>query len=442
MLATGLLAGGGFAPAAATAADGRPKGPTEAAAGTLITTVELTENDYIRLSGEKDDGAPGGLVKVTTSDGSTFLVYCLDARSDLRTGSLYRETAPSAVPTLKGNSDAGKVNWILQHGYPNVTEGELGELVGGTLSKNAAAGATQAAIWRITNHVTGVPWDSAGAELADYLASHAVDAPEPAAPLSLAPDTVTGRAGEVLGPMVIASTGDEVHASLDPAAVKAGAALTDRTGRVLSDGEGRLTHPAGNGEQLFVKAPADAEAGRAGITATASVPATKGRALVSPDSQDLLLVRGAGRIPVTATAEAGWTANDATPPPSESPEEPGTPEDPGNPEEPGGSGPEQPGGGAKPEQPGSDGSGSVPSPTPTASGSSEIPKPDETPSRETDTKPTGTTTGPAGPSGTPVADGELAHTGASAVTAAASAAVALGVGTALVLIGLARRRRH
>ncbi|WP_189922903.1 thioester domain-containing protein [Kitasatospora xanthocidica] len=441
-LATGLLAGGGLAPAVAAAATEGSKGPAATAAGTLITAAELAESDYIRFSGDEDDGVPGGLIEVRTAEGGTFLVYCLDTETDVREGSLYQETAPSGATTLKGNPDAGKVNWILQHSYPNVTEGELGKLVGGELSKDAAAGATQAAIWRITNHVAGVPFDSVGAKLADYLTSHAADIPEPAAALSLSPDTVTGKAGTVLGPIVITSSGDPVAASLDPAAVTAGATLTDQEGNVLSDGHGALTRPAKNGGQLFLKVPADATPGQATVTATAAVAAPPGRALTSPDSQDLLVVGGDARVPVSATAKAVWTAADPTPPPTENPEDPS---DPGNGES------EEPGNGNKPEEPGNGGNDPAPSPDPTASSSphpSQTSVPTGTPSHEAGsgptgaTGPTGTTAEPAGPSTTP-ADGELAHTGASGtVTAAAAAAVALVAGAVLVLAGLARRRRH
>ncbi|MFD5461580.1 Cys-Gln thioester bond-forming surface protein [Kitasatospora sp. NPDC127059] len=319
MLATGVLTGGGLAPSVAAAADGGAGG-TGGDGGTVITAAEIIGlGDYIRFSDKKDDGAIGGLIKATTADGGVLFVYCLDSGAAVVPGSAYHEAGRSDVPTLKGNPDAGKVSWILQHGYPAVTEGELGELVGGKLSKERAAGATQAAIWRITNHVTGVPFDSVGAKVADYLAAHAVDEPEPGASLSLAPGAVTGEAGSVLGPIGITSTGEPVGASLDPAAAAAGVVLTDGEGKVLSDGSGKLTRPTKNGDALFVKAPAGSPAGSATVTATASVPASAGRAMVSRDSQALLLASADASLATTATAKASWTAGGASPSPTATP---------------------------------------------------------------------------------------------------------------------------
>ncbi|MEU8517035.1 Cys-Gln thioester bond-forming surface protein [Kitasatospora sp. NPDC048722] len=435
VLAAGMLAAGGLGPVTASAAGGGSKG--DAASATVLQSADLVESDYISFSGAEDDGSVGGLIRVTTADGATFVTYCLEASTPVLKGSLYHDGALSSVPTLKDNPDAGKVNWILQHGYPKITADELGKLVGGKLSRNAAAGATQAAIWRITNHVTGVPWDPVGAKLADYLASHAVDTPEPAVPLSLSPDTVTGKAGSVLGPVTITSTGDPVGAFLDPEAVTAGVTLTDRAGNLLSDSHGALTRPAKSGDPLFLKAPAGAAPGSGTVTATASVPAPVGRALVSSNSQDLLLVGGDGQLRVSASAKVEWTAADTTPPPTGSPEDPSDPGSGGEPEDPGNT--------TEPEEPGTGGGTPAPSPSAAPSDSprpSRTPEPTTTTSRAADAGPTSATDEPTG-SATSSANGELARTGTSSTaTAAAAAAIALCVGTALVLTGLARRRRH
>ncbi|MFJ8623072.1 Cys-Gln thioester bond-forming surface protein [Kitasatospora sp. NPDC093550] len=313
MLAGGILVGG--TPMTAVAAEGGGHDGR-----IVITEGWIVESDYIAhvLEPEgKDDGLPGGLIKVATRDGGTLFAYCLDLRTPVKGGATYREDDWSEVPTLQGNPVAGKINWILQHSYPTVSETALGELTGGKLTKGAAAGGTQAAIWRLTNHVRAVPWDPAAATLADYLVTHAEEAEAPARPLTLAPDAVTGTSGSVLGPIGLTTTGDQAEVSLDPAAVAAGAALTDRDGTVLSDGGGKLTRPAKNGESLFLKTPAGARPGSATVSATASVPVRAGQALVSPDSQALALVRG-DRIPVTAAAKASWVTG-ASPSPTATP---------------------------------------------------------------------------------------------------------------------------
>ncbi|MEU6934464.1 thioester domain-containing protein [Streptomyces sp. NPDC046374] len=143
--------------------------------------------DYISHVTEpegEDDRMRGGLLEVWTADGDTLFVYCLDGLSPLDWNAAYREAGASEAPTLKGNPDAGKIDWILRHGYPSLSEAALGEQIGARLSKNAAAGGTRAAIWRLTNHVKAVPMNPAGADLADYLVAHAVDIEEPAPSLN------------------------------------------------------------------------------------------------------------------------------------------------------------------------------------------------------------------------------------------------------------------
>ncbi|MFB8236883.1 TQXA domain-containing protein [Kitasatospora purpeofusca] len=285
----------------------------------------ILKGEFIFFGDGKDDGASGGLMEMRTFDPvAAVFGYSLDARSEMKLGSPYEVGRWSGVPTLRGNADAGKVNWILQHGYPTVSHDELGKLVQGTLTAAQAGAATQAAIWRLTNHVKGVLNSPVPDRLVDYLVSHAVDVEEPAAPLSLSPEAVTGRAGAALGPIGISTTGDEVGGLLDPTAAAAGAVLTDREGNVLSDGSGLLTRPAKNGDSLFVKAPAGADAGSGTVSVAGYVPLRAGLALVSPDSQPLILL-GLNQFHTIARAEASWTAAAPSPPPTATPSESASP---------------------------------------------------------------------------------------------------------------------
>ncbi|WP_158822136.1 thioester domain-containing protein [Streptomyces sp. NRRL F-5727] len=314
-LASGMLLGGAAAtaPAADDGAGGAPDGTI------VATSYRLVASDYI---GDLDlpeggDGQVGGLLKVTTSDGRTLFAYCLDAATPTEDGAAYREAGRSDVPTLKDNRDAGKIDWVLRHAYPVVSEDALGELIGAKLSKGAAAGATQAALWRFSHQGKAVPWNPAAADLADYLVAHAEDAEEPVRPLSLAPGSVTGAAGSLLGPIGISTSGDRVAVTLDPAAAAAGVTLTDPEGTVLSGADGKPTRPAKDGDALYVNVPSDARQGGATVSATSLVPTRVGQKLVSADSQPLALVSG-DRIPVTADARADWTAA-ASPSPTADP---------------------------------------------------------------------------------------------------------------------------
>ncbi|MEU3750911.1 MULTISPECIES: thioester domain-containing protein [Streptomyces] len=439
VLASGMLVSG--AAATAVAADAGAGGTGD---GVLVVTkAEIVEDDYIAhvLEPEgEDDGLPGGLIKVTTSEGATLFAYCLDAGTALKDGAAYREAGRSEVPTLKGNPDAAKIDWILRHGYPTFSEAVLGKLIGGKLSKKAAAGATQAAIWRLTNHVKAVPWDPAGADLADYLVAHAADAEEPAPSLVLDPGTVTGPAGATLGPITIGTTGDKTTASLDPAAVAAGVALTDREGNVLSDGSGKLIEAVLDGESLFVKVPAGARQGSATVSAQGLVPVPVGHKLASADSQSLALVTG-DRVPVTTHAKASWTgattppsptadpSGSASPSPSQSvsPTAPGATSEPGAP-----SSPSTPSTPSAPSDPGSPGASASPDPSGTTG---QAPTPGVTHSGGAGEPEPASAGGRAGGSG-------LASTGSSG--AVGFAAVAAGglvvIGAAVVLIHGWRRR--
>lgn len=423
--AIGVLASGVLLSAAATtavAADAGSRAGDGGDGALVVKKATVVESDYITHVTEQEgesDGMVGGLIKVTTTDGRVLFTYCLDAATDLVDDAAYREAGRSEVPTLKGNPDAAKVDWILGHAYPTVSAEALGKLIGRKLSKGAAAGATQAAIWRFTNHVKAVPWDPAAAELADYLTAHATDAGEPAPSLTLSPGTVTGPAGSVIGPIRIGSTGDQVGVSLDPAAVTAGAALTDREGRVLSDADGKLTRPAKDGDALFVKAPSDPRQGGATVSAASSVPVRLGVKLVSAHSQALGLVSG-DRIPVTADAKAGWTAG-TSPSPTADPSGPPTGDPSGPPTA-------DPSGSAAPTEPGAT----------TAPGSPGA-------SASTSPHPGGTTgPDPTGGVGSPAdtGDSELAATGSGSVLGfvAAAAGGLAAIGGVVVLVHEYRRR--
>ncbi|MFB8173327.1 Cys-Gln thioester bond-forming surface protein [Kitasatospora purpeofusca] len=284
-----------------------------------MSTSRIVVGEFVFFGDGKDDGARGGLMEMRTFDPvAAVFGYSLDARSEMKLGSPYEVGRWSGVPTLKGNADAGKVNWILRHGFPTVPVEELGKLVQGKLTRAQAAAATQAAVWRLTNHVKGVLNSPVPDRLVDYLVSNAVDVEEPAAPLSLSPATVTGSAGSPLGPIGISTTGDQVIGLLGPEAVAAGAVLTDGAGNVLSDGSGLLTGPAKNGDPLFVKVPAGAAAGGGTVGVAGYVPVEDGLALVSPESQPLILI-GLNKFHTVARAEVRWTAAAASPSPTATP---------------------------------------------------------------------------------------------------------------------------
>ncbi|MEU8762991.1 thioester domain-containing protein [Streptomyces sp. NPDC048659] len=319
-LASGLLTCG-----AAVADTGAGAGA--AGDGVLVVgshTVRGGRIAHVTQSGGPGDEVSGGLIELRSDDGGPVFGYSLHVREELKDGTGYRVGARSDVPTLKGNRDAAKVDWTVRHGYPAVPKEDLGRTLGRELSEEGAAAGTQAAVWRLTDHVQAVPEDPAGAALADYLVAHAVDVPEYFPVLFLDPDTVTGAAGSLLGPLTLGTAGDRATAALDPAAVAAGVTLTDAEGKALSDASGKLTAPIRVEESLFVKVPADARQGGATISLAGLVPTTAGAKYIDTGGRSVPLILALGDIPYTNQAKATWTGG-AEPSPTPTPTPTGTP---------------------------------------------------------------------------------------------------------------------
>ncbi|WP_329568324.1 thioester domain-containing protein [Kitasatospora sp. NBC_01266] len=327
MLASSMVVGGGFALAGAAAAD----------SGNGGSGATATLQDGLKAGGKIkiDNGdwiAGGGLIVLKAADGTEFDTYCIDIHNETQENAQYQESDWSGI-SLGSNPDAGKVNWILQNSYPQVSDltALSKDIAGGaTLTADQAAAGTQAAIWTYSDHIKAVPLDSTAAALATYLIGHATDVQQPTPSLTLTPATVSGAPGALLGPITVASTGSSVDAKLDSASSAAGVVITDASGNVLSDKSGDLT--AKNGEKLYVKAPAGASVTSATVTASTSAEVQVGRAFRSLNytpthhSQSLILA-GSQTDTVSAVAKASWSpiTSPAPSPSSSSPSASGTP---------------------------------------------------------------------------------------------------------------------
>ncbi|MFF7634274.1 Cys-Gln thioester bond-forming surface protein [Kitasatospora sp. NPDC008050] len=307
MLTSSVMVGGGFVLAGAAVADGGGTG--SGATATLQDGLKV--GGQIKIN-DGDWNAGGGLIVLKNADGTEFDTYCIDLNMETKPHAKYQETAWSGT-SLATNPDAGKINWILQNSYPQVSDlGKLGSEVGvGSLTADEAAAGTQAAIWHFSDHVKAVPVDAGAATLASYLISHVQDVKEPAPSLTLSPSSVSGKSGALLGPITVGSTSNSVSASLDSASSAAGVVLTDKSGNVLSDKSGALTAPAKSGDELFVKAPAGANAGTATVSAKASADVQVGRAFTSlgytpQNHSQTLILAGTQTDTVTASTTATW----------------------------------------------------------------------------------------------------------------------------------------
>jgi TQXA domain-containing protein len=124
-----------WSPPAAYAVDGTFTG--------YLTAGELTTNDGTFHA---------GLMGMSLADGTSLEVYCVDYYTDVIEGPGYESVAWSA----SGVTNLANVKAVLLKGYPSVSVAALAAAAGvdpATLSVDAAAAATKAAIWSYTNGI-------------------------------------------------------------------------------------------------------------------------------------------------------------------------------------------------------------------------------------------------------------------------------------------------
>ncbi|WP_441249903.1 Cys-Gln thioester bond-forming surface protein [Kitasatospora sp. McL0602] len=309
MLASSMVVGGTLVTAGAAAATTPgASGPGSGVSAHLLPGMRHGEPVTYSTAGHQKAGE-AGLFEIAASDGTKLPVYCIDLLNSTLDGAAYQETDWGS--SSLGGAAGSKIKWILLHSYPSVSAAQLvkdaaakGTVVDG-LTEDEAAAATQVAIWSFSD--PGVPVsqeDPKAAKLTQYLIGQAKGAQdeEPKPSITLKPASLSGRSGERLGPITVATTGSLVELSLDDAATKAKLVLTDQAGRPVKSVKG--------GAEIFAQAPAGAPAGTGTITATATVDVPAGRVFTGADStghhsQTLIL---AGTKPVTApaTATVSW----------------------------------------------------------------------------------------------------------------------------------------
>jgi len=255
--------------------------------------------------------------------------YCveIDTEIDDRQSLVERpwEKFPAADSPFTENH--AKVNWVLHNGFPvqapaalTVTLTGAGAALADAIDEREAVTATQAAIWHFSDGVdldrdNPLPGDDSSQQnaddvlaLYDFLTGEANVglADEPTASLAIDPQTLTGAAGERLGPFTVSTTAEVAELS---AQLPRGVRVTDADGRDL--GEVR------DGTEVFLDVPADAAAGRATVTLSATAVVETGRLFVGEDYDraptQSLIVALASESDLTATARANWDDTDVSP---------------------------------------------------------------------------------------------------------------------------------
>lgn len=309
LLLSGLVAAAGLVAAGPAAADGPDRRQGGAAA--VLDGLKIFDSAVLRVEGERGapdrtQELPAGLFEMTVDGGGTLKTYCIDLHNPTQDQAKYGET-PWAETSLNGNRDAGKIQWILQHSYPQIDDlAALAEAAGtGPLTERTAAAGTQVAIWRYSDGADVTASDGQAEKLADWLHRSARDAKEPRASLTLEPAAVSGRAGELLGPVTVRTDADQVSVAPPVDAAASGIRVTDEKGTPVTD--------AADGDRLYFALPKDTADGSAALTVQATTSVPVGRAFAGATRTQTQILAGSSESTVSAQATATWAEKGAAP---------------------------------------------------------------------------------------------------------------------------------
>ncbi|WP_079038497.1 Cys-Gln thioester bond-forming surface protein [Streptomyces sp. NBRC 110028] len=302
VMASGLVAVGAMAGAGPAAADDVASGNGGATA--TLSGLKTFDRAVIHDKGDQEVGA--GLFEMAVDDGGSIQTYCIDLHNPTQSKAKYEEKSWSQT-SLANNREAGKINWILQNSYPQVNDlAELASKAGsGALNEKTAAAGTQVAIWRFSDRAKVDAVDPAAEKLADYLEKSARNLAEPKASLSLDPPAVSGKAGELLGPVTVRTNAESVTLTPGTEAAGSGVRLVDKSGKTITS--------AANGGEVYVDVPADAADGSASLTAQAATKVPVGRAFSSDTKSQTQILAGSSESTVSASASAHWAEKGAAP---------------------------------------------------------------------------------------------------------------------------------
>ncbi|MGW3572094.1 Cys-Gln thioester bond-forming surface protein [Streptomyces sp. NPDC000941] len=295
VLASGLVAAGAIVTAGTAAADDAP--PSQGGATATLSGLKTFDQAVIHDKG-KDQKVGAGLFEMAVDNGGTIQTYCIDLHNPTQSKAKYEEKSWSAT-SLAHNTNAGKINWILQNSYPQVND--LSALAAkadsGPLTEKTAAAGTQVAIWRFSDGADVDAADPAAEKLADYLEKSAQSLEEPKASLTLDPPAVSGKSGERLGPIKVHTNGDSVTVAPGDTAAS-GVKVVDKDGKTVTS--------ASDGSELYFDVPAGAADGSASLTAQAATKVPVGRAFASATKSQTQILAGSSESTVSATATADW----------------------------------------------------------------------------------------------------------------------------------------
>ncbi|MFE0625831.1 LAETG motif-containing sortase-dependent surface protein [Streptomyces sp. NPDC058864] len=305
MVASGLLAAGSIAVAGSAIADDAT--PTAPGATATLGGLKTADKAVIKEEGKQPEEVGAGLFEMSVDGGGTIQTYCIDLHNPTQGKAAYKEVSWDES-SLHNNADAGKINWILQNSYPQVND--LAALqktaaLSGPLTEKLAAAGTQVAIWRFSDKADVTAVNPVAEELADWLQKNAKNLEEPAASLTLDPPAVSGKAGDLLGPIKVHTNASTVQVSPAPSN-PSGVKVTDKNGTAVTS--------AKDGDELYFDVEAGTADGTTSLTATANTKLPVGRAFTGVDSTtQVQILAGSSDSSVSATATGTWAAKGPIP---------------------------------------------------------------------------------------------------------------------------------
>ncbi|MBM9508392.1 LAETG motif-containing sortase-dependent surface protein [Actinacidiphila acididurans] len=312
-VAAGLLAAGAMTAAGPATADDGTQPSSSGATATIDGIVPGLSDQAVVTENGSTHGEIAGLFRMNLDSGGSILTYCIDFHNGTQDHAQYHEVPWSATSLYapgKDRAGAGKIDWILQHSFPQVSD--LDALAkaahAGPLTKKTAAAGTQVAIWRYSDGVDVKAKDPAAEQLAEYLYNTAVAVAEPAASLTLTPAAVSGKSGDRLGPVTVHTTATTARPEL-AASAPSGAKLVDAQGKPVTEVK--------DGAELYIDIPAGTPDGSTSLTVTASTTVPIGRAFTGTNDKgtpsQTQILAGSDSTDVTASATASWARKGAIP---------------------------------------------------------------------------------------------------------------------------------
>ncbi|GAA3024938.1 thioester domain-containing protein [Actinokineospora globicatena] len=310
-----------------------PAAAAEPVKGTLQPLSEAVDGYAVNMvKGAHSQTKTPFLLDFKLTSGEHLAVYCVgidigwtfdnEAMTEVPWGDYPDQSAP-----FKAN--ANKVNWVLHHGYPNAS---LAALNGLGLDTNAdgieldeAISATQAALWHFSDGYNLNPQDPVNGggnsgddaekdvlALYNYLVGPAnVGIGEwTAGALKINPGSLSGTAGERVGPFKVTTNGTVTALN---AQLPAGVKITDDKGKVLAAADIK------NDTEFYVEIPAGAAAGNGTVKLSGKSPVIElGRLFTGKHANGSnaqpLIVASSDTKNLDATAKVDWKVKPTTPP--------------------------------------------------------------------------------------------------------------------------------